>query len=171
MRHRGILRLGVAITALTLAAAGCRPSQTCVERTAELEDMAVETIAFVTADGRRIRTSAWIADEPAQQRAGFQHLCPETVARRPMWFQFQRPARVGFHMHNVHAPLDLAFVDAAGVVFEIRRMTPVSRERPARTVLPDRPIVAAVEAADGWFARRGIEPGARATREPSKRAQ
>ncbi len=156
----------LAVVALVWGAllAGCGAGEGCRMETRELANMTVETIAFTLPDGRKVYAQAWIADEPEERYAGFQYLCPETVRRRPMWFEFGRPTRVGFHMRNVHEPLEVAFIGENGRITEILRMDLRSPDAPGRNYGPQQPIVAAVEAGVGWFQAQGIQAGARATR-------
>ena len=161
-----VWRFGFAAVPVVLALAlqACAPAQECLPETPALRHMDEEPVSFTLPDGRHRQVQAWIADEPAERQAGFQYLCPQTITERPMWFEFGRPVRVGFHMHNVHAALDIAFIGVDGRIAEIRRMDTETTGGPGRTYFPAGAIRAALEAEAGWFAARGITPGTGAQR-------
>ncbi len=123
------------------AAGGCRPETPAVAGMARHDlRLAGEVL--------RVR----VADEPAEWRAGFQHLCPG--AGGPILFVFPVPQRMGFHMRNVHQPLDIAFLGEDGRVLAVARMAP-GRGRSLAPV----PVRYVLEAPAGWLAARGLRPG------------
>ena len=73
-----------------------------------------------------------------------------------MLFVFGRPAPQGFWMKNTYIPLSIAFLDADGRILNIEDMRPQSEE----THGSKGPALYAVEMKKGWFAERGIGPGA-----------
>lgn len=73
-----------------------------------------------------------------------------------MLFVFGRPAPQGFWMKNTYIPLSIAFLDADGRILNIEDMRPQSEE----THWSKGPALYAVEMKKGWFAERGIGPGA-----------
>ena len=73
-----------------------------------------------------------------------------------MLFVFGRPAQQGFWMKNTYIPLSIAFLDADGRILNIEDMRPQSEE----THWSKGPALYAVEMKKGWFAERGIGPGA-----------
>ncbi len=95
--------------------------------------------------------------------AGRTTLAPESG----MLFEFDRPrsADDGFWMWRTQVPLDIAFVDEAGVIHNIQEMAVC--ESDDQDACPgyfaDAGYVAAIETNRGWFARKGIEVGARVT--------
>lgn len=98
---------------------------------------------------------ARIADDLAERVAGMQWLCPEQMEAWPILFLFPRPERNFFHMRNVVAPLDIAFLDTRGRVLSVHRL------EPDQQVDTGVEVAAALEAAAGSFARWGLEPGMR----------
>ena len=60
-------------------------------------------------------------------------------------------------MKNTLIPLSVAFMDATGRIINIADMQPESEQ----THCAAQPAVLALEMARGWFAQRGIKPGAR----------
>ncbi len=119
-------------------------------------------VAITRNDGSVVRITAKVADDPRERSAGFQHVCPSTIEKMPMLFLFPRPAKVSFHMANVHAPLDIAFVAADGRIAEIQRMATYARsgEPRQRTYYsPSAPIIAALEAKAGFFGALDVLAG------------
>ncbi len=126
------------------------------------ESMTTGTVLITPSGGEQApptrRLAVRIADDSAERAQGMQHLPARVVRDHPIWFVFPEPRRVGWHMQNVRAPLDIAYVDADGVVIGVERMTPggsgygISAE-----------IAAALEVAAGQAERLGITPGTRLT--------
>jgi uncharacterized membrane protein (UPF0127 family) len=71
-------------------------------------------------------------------------------------FNFHREMLGAFHMQNVPAPLDIAFVKASGRIFPILRMDPSRTE----TYRPLGAYRYAIEARAGFFKDHGISQGA-----------
>ena len=74
-----------------------------------------------------------------------------------MLFVFDEAAPHCMWMKNTYIPLSVAFIDAQGVIINIADMTPHSEQSHCAA----RPAVYALEMAQGWFAQRGIKPGAK----------
>lgn len=78
-------------------------------------------------------------------------------AQRGMVFVFTHENTHCMWMRNTYIPLSVAFIDADGVIINIEDMQPQTEanhcaKRPARYAL---------EMNQGWFAQRGIKPGAK----------
>ncbi len=73
-----------------------------------------------------------------------------------MLFVFGRPAPQAFWMKNTYIPLSIAFIDADGRILNIEDMRPQTEE----THWSKGPALYALEMKKGWFAERGIGPGA-----------
>jgi len=97
-----------------------------------------------------------IASTEPQRSQGLMHrrMLPEN---RGMLFVFPRIEQHGMWMMNTYIPLSVAFLDAEGVIINIADMTPHSQDVHAA----QRPARYALEANRGWFAQRGIQPGAK----------
>jgi len=132
----------------------------CVDATGALRGMARGEVVLHGPAGEAVKLEARVADEARERSAGFQHICPDVVARTAIYFEFARPRRPSFHMHNVKAPLDIAFIDGGGAVVDIQRMEPYVAGA-ARQVYysPPTPVAAALEARAGFFAEHGIHAG------------
>lgn len=136
------------------AAADCR------ETTEPLEDMDEAELVLAGPDGRRVQLVTRVADDYRERAAGFQHVCPDTVDRTAIYFQFQRTRRPNFHMRNVKAPLDIAFIDADGNIVDIQLMKPyVLGAKRHKTYSPPGEVAAALEARAGYFASQQITEG------------
>jgi len=93
--------------------------------------------------------------QPARMQ-GLMHrrILPED---RGMLFVFPEVARHAMWMMNTYIPLSVAFLDEDGVVINIEDMKPHTQDsHPAA-----RPARYALEVNLGWFAKRGIKPGAK----------
>jgi uncharacterized protein len=73
-----------------------------------------------------------------------------------MLFVFDRPQPLSFWMKNTYIPLSIAFIDADGKIINIEDMRPQDEASHWSQGLAQY----AVEMKQGWFAARGIGPGA-----------
>ena len=93
----------------------------------------------------------------AETRAqGLMHrrMLPEN---RGMLFVFREPGPHAMWMMNTYIPLSVAFLDEGGRIINIADMQPHTRDSHGAT----KPAKYALEMNQGWFAKRGIKPGAR----------
>lgn len=67
---------------------------------------------------------AHIADDSRERGQGFQHVPAEQIRQAMIYFDFPRPITPRFHMHNVAAPLAIAWIDADDRVIGIDVMRP-----------------------------------------------
>jgi len=95
------------------------------------------------------------ADTSERQAGGFQCATPEEIQRNLILFDFGQEIVTQFHMQNVPAPLDIAFVKADGRVFSILRMAP----SPTNLYGPMGSFRYAIEARAGFFESQGIRQG------------
>jgi uncharacterized membrane protein (UPF0127 family) len=73
-----------------------------------------------------------------------------------MLFVFEQPRPLSFWMRNTYIPLSIAFIDAAGRIVNIEEMAPQND----RSTWSAAPALYALEMRKGWFAQKGIRPGA-----------
>jgi uncharacterized protein len=105
-----------------------------------------------------------IAETDAQRERGlmFRTSMPEEAG---MLFVYPEPIRGGFWMYNTRIALSIAYADSAATVAQITEMQPCPSE--FATLCPSypaqQPFQYALEVNQGYFARRGIGPGARIT--------
>lgn len=144
------LLYGLALASLD-AGAACQPT------TEPLDDMGEADVILAGPGDRRVRLRVRVADDHRERAAGFQYICPETIAATAIYFVFERLRRPSFHMHNVKAPLDIAFIDADGVIVSIQRMEPyVVGAREQKTYGPQTGVAGALEARAGYFSSERI---------------
>jgi len=140
-----------------LLAVSTHTAADCSATTAELENMERRGLRLTGPEGRVVELSALIADDYRERAAGFQHVCPETVASTAIYFDLGRSRRPSFHMRNVKAPLDIAFIAADGRIVDIQLMRPyVLGAASNPTYSPPVDVAAALETRAGWFAGRGV---------------
>jgi len=74
-----------------------------------------------------------------------------------------QPPDAGFWMYRTRIPLDIAFLDSAGVIRAIRSMVPcpTTIAEGCPTYVPDTPYRYALEVNTGYFARHGVAIGHR----------
>jgi uncharacterized membrane protein (UPF0127 family) len=74
-----------------------------------------------------------------------------------MLFVFDAPQPLAFWMKNTYVPLSIAFIARDGTILNIEDMAPQTEStHPSRGL-----ALYALEMKKGWFAERGIAPGAR----------
>jgi len=99
---------------------------------------------------------AEVADSPATRERGLMQR-PSMAPNAGMVFVFEQDARHCMWMKNTLIPLSVAFIDAAGAIVNIADMQPHSEQSHCAA----RPARYALEMNRGWFAERGVKPGAR----------
>ena len=73
-----------------------------------------------------------------------------------MLFVHDAPRMLSFWMRNTYIPLSIAFIDAKGRIINIEDMAP----QVERLTWSAGPALYALEMKKGWFAQKGIGPGA-----------
>ena len=104
------------------------------------------------------KLTAEIATTPDQRSVGLMNrfsLKPD----HGMLFIFEKNEPLAFWMRNTYIPLSIAFIDAEGRILNVVEMAPRSdATHPSRG-----DALYALEMRKGWFAERGVAPGARVT--------
>ena len=109
----------------------------------------------VRGDWGRARFTVEVADDPAERARGLMHV--ESLPRMDgMIFVYDRPQPVSFWMRNTLIPLDMLFVDAAGVVQRIHENAVPLEETP---IPGGDDILAVLEINGGMTETLGIEVG------------
>ena len=99
---------------------------------------------------------AEVADSMGTRMEGLMHR--KSMAQGSgMVFVFDEAAAHCMWMKNTLIPLSVAFIDEAGAIINIADMQPHSEQSHCAT----RPARYALEMNKGWFAQRGIKPGAK----------
>jgi len=149
--------LAACLLAVAVAARAAEPD--CAATNRGLARMQSADIELLNARRERVTLRAFIADEPLEMAAGYQFICPAVVARTAILFRYAAPGAGRFHMHNVKAPLDIAFFDAGGDLFQAMQMQPY---RDGAEVLygPMRKFQYALEARRGFLREKHLTAGA-----------
>ena len=109
----------------------------------------------IQSGNRTIALRVKAAETSERQAAGFQCATPEEIRRYLILFDFGKEILTQFHMQNVPAALDIAFVKEDGKIFAISKMDP----SPTELYGPLGPFRYAIEAHAGFFASQGIRQG------------
>lgn len=156
--------LAVALAIICQSMVADETNADCLAATEAFDQMEAASLHILDMASSPEPLTVKVADDVRKRTAGYQHICPETIQRSMILFKFDRDRRTPFHMQNCHAPLDVAFIDADGLVVDVKRMEPyvdsmVFIRRPlyqSRT-----PFRYALESAAGRLQRLGIRVGVR----------
>lgn len=109
---------------------------------------------------RRATVQAELAETARQREIGLMHResLPEDAG---MLFIYPEAARLTFWMKDTRIPLSIAFISAQGVITEILDMDSPRPGQPPRIYTSRERNRYALEVNQGWFRKKGIEPGAR----------
>jgi uncharacterized protein len=99
---------------------------------------------------------AQVAATPEQRATGLMYR-QEMPTQEGMLFVFEQPATQCFWMKNTLLPLTAAFVADDGTIVNLADMKPQSLDSHCST----QPVRFVLEMNQGWFARRGIQAGAK----------
>lgn len=113
-------------------------------------------LTIATSGGKTVTIDVEVARTQAEQQKGY--MGRRTIADGTgMIFAFPDDRQLHFWMKDTPHPLSIAYIDSAGVIREIRDMTPFSLE----PVSSERSVRFALEVPSGWFARAGVAVGDR----------
>ena len=96
-----------------------------------------------------------LADTTARRARGLMFR-PTLADDEGMLFLFPSPTTNAFWMRNTFVPLSIAFIDGDGVIIDVQDMEPLTTTLHA----PGGAYRWALEAPQGWFGARALEPGA-----------
>jgi uncharacterized protein len=99
---------------------------------------------------------AEVAQTPEQRSTGLMFRSA-MGANEGMLFAFEEAGQQCFWMKNTLLPLSVAFVADDGSVVNIENMKPQTLDSHCSS----KPVRFVLEMNDGWFAKRGIKPGAK----------
>ena len=108
----------------------------------------------LTADGHTIQV--YVARSDEQRALGLMHR-REMAEDEGMLFMCDRRAVQQFWMKDTPLPLSIAFLAEDGTILKIADLEPHDLESESS----DHPVRFVLEVNQGWFAERGIAPGAR----------
>jgi uncharacterized membrane protein (UPF0127 family) len=109
----------------------------------------------IQAGSRALALRVKDADTGERQAGGFQCATPDEIKRYLILFDFGKEIVTQFHMQNVPAALDIAFIKNDGRIFAILKMDP----SPTELYGPFGEFRYALEAHAGFFASQGIRQG------------
>ena len=110
------------------------------------------------------RIEAQVAASPQERQTGLMHR-KEMPAHEGMLFVFEQPATQCFWMKNTLLPLTAAFVADDGTIVNLADMKPQTEDSHCSA----KPVRYVLEMNQGWFAKRGIQAGAKLGGAPFKR--
>jgi uncharacterized membrane protein (UPF0127 family) len=110
--------------------------------------------AVTTLTVRFFQITAEVADTPALRTRGLMGR-QSLPTNHGMLFVFEQPQQQCFWMRNTPLPLTIAFLDDEGRISSMADMQPFSEATHCSQV----PVRYALEMEQGWFAKRGIQPG------------
>ena len=159
----GLLLLVLALLTNSGSVAQVSPAIECEVDNAALQAMYLSTVSFKSDSPEKQTTksvSVKTADNNATRAAGFQRVCASTIAETPILFLFSAPVVPKFHMNNVVAAIDIAFIDEHGKIESIHAMQPYSLlllNKPLYS--PKSPVVAALETRPGFYSDNNLAVG------------
>ncbi len=148
---------GGALFALGHAGFGWAQSA-CYSSTRATEQMQRARVSLLNDRQQRIELGSLIADDDLERAGGYQHICPDVIARTSMLFRYPAPRVARFHMRNVKAPLDIGFFDQNGVLIQAMVMRPYAS---GEEILygPMQAFQYALEARLGFFVEKELSAG------------
>ena len=103
-----------------------------------------------------VEVTAEIADNQELRGQGLMNR-DSLATNHGMLFVYGTSEVRSFWMRNTRIPLDIAFIDAGGVIINILQMEPQSDQN----YFSQGPMMYALEMEQGWFEANGVEPGDR----------
>ena len=143
-----------ALLAAALTAGATAQSRDCPRWREAFAGMPMRMLT-IEAGSKTIAIRVKFADTSERQAGGFQCATPEEIQRNLILFDFGQEIVTQFHMQNVRAPLDIAFIKGDGRIFAILRMDP----SPSAVYGPMGAFRYALEARAGFFESQGIRQG------------
>ncbi|MEM2088595.1 MAG: DUF192 domain-containing protein [Thermoproteota archaeon] len=123
--------------------------------TEAFQKMETMKIKIVNDENQVLELEVKVADEPDERAAGFQNISRSIMEKTLILFVFPSEINALFHMRNVEASLDIAFIKADGTIIGILRMDP----DPSRLYGPNESFKYAIEAPPGFFEGKKITAG------------
>jgi uncharacterized protein len=154
MIHDRLAPLAVLVSLALLLTAAQTQDPECARWREAFAGMPLKMVT-VQAGAKTLALRVKAADTPDRQAGGFQCATPEEIQRNLILFDFGQEILTQFHMRNVPAPLDIAFIKGDGSIFSILKMQP----SPSDLYGPMGPFRYALEARAGFYASQGIRQG------------
>lgn len=155
MTHRSLSSLAtLALLGALLAAGAEAQNPECPRWRDAFAGMPMKMLT-IQAGAKTLAVRVKAADTPERQAGGFQCATPQEIQRNLILFDFGEEIATQFHMKNVPAPLDIAFIKADGRIFSILRMEP----SPTQLYGPMGTFRYALEARAKFYEQQGIRQG------------
>ncbi|MEM2057894.1 MAG: DUF192 domain-containing protein [Thermoproteota archaeon] len=154
MRKKGKIVIILFVSALVLLFFWTYFNNDSLRVTKEFKKMGIARIQIVNDEGRILELEVKVADEPDEHAAGFQNISKSIVQKTIILFVFPDEVNGLFHMRNVEASLDIAFIKADGTILEILRMDPSA----TKLYGVNESFKYAIEAPAGFFEEKKITP-------------
>lgn len=125
-----------------------------------VKNMPIGTATITLGSGQKTTFQYRLADTAVRMQHGFQRTCAQTIETTQMLFKFTHPQKPAFHMNNVVAPLDIAFIDENGKITDVLLMktySVIDLKKPLYS--PSKTVLYALEARAGYFADLGVKVG------------
>lgn len=126
-----------------------------LKTTKEFDGMKIDQIRIINDENQILELEVKIADEPDEQAAGFQYIAREIIEKTVILFVFPLENNGKFHMQNVEASLDIAFIKTNGTIIDILRMDP----NPIQLYGTSESFKYVIEARAGFFQDMKISAG------------
>lgn len=110
---------------------------------------------FIKVDG--ISLEIEIVQDAESRQLGLMYR-DELAENLGMLFVFETTRVLSFWMRNTFIPLDIAFIDAAGLIVDIQRMEPLDESKQYISAVP---ALYALEVNAGWFEKNGVKQGSK----------
>jgi len=124
----------------------------CQEDNEALRSMPLIDVTFTRKDGSIFEIESRLANNDRTRSAGFQYVCKQTIAAKPILFVFDQVRTPSFHMNNVVAGIDIAFIRPDSSIDSIQKMYPyaiILIDKPLYS--PKGPVLAAFEAHPDFY--------------------
>jgi uncharacterized protein len=118
----------------------------------------------VTLSAGMHQIDAQVAQTIEQRTTGLMHR-KEMPQHEGMLFVFDRPMIQCFWMKDTLLPLSVAFIADDGTVVNLAEMKPLALD----SHCSDKPVRFVLEMNQGWFAKKGVKPGAKLAGDPFKK--
>lgn len=131
----------------------------CVDSTNMLAQMEERFIELTNEANESVLLRVKIADDAGEQAAGFQHICPQRFADTAILFVFEQAKKPTFHMNNVYANLDIAFIDETGLIGDVQLMREEFSTGEYALYPSDVITKYALEVREGYYEENNIKAG------------
>lgn len=116
----------------------------------------------IVADDKVVELTAEVASTPSQRRQGLMgRLSLDWYAGMLFVYEVDRSGSFGFWMHNTNIPLDIAYLNADGVIGAIHQMEPCVNQNNCPVYPAGVRYRSALEVNQGFFEQNGIAVGDR----------